>query len=457
MTISATIGFDEFDFDIIPPQESETQWTCKRRGDKTEFIYIKFFVDNGLIMDLKIHEDIETEPGIILERLLNEIRIYNESHQMGFETEEPQIKIESQEMKPYDPEQIRVRPLVLSAFQVHRDIQKGKIDLNPDFQRNFVWNDIQKSLLIESMLLKIPLPAFYFSEDKSGKFQVVDGLQRLTVINQFLNNEFKLRNLEYLSQLEGLYFSADTDKKISKKQALFEPYDSRVESTQLNINVIEASSPLRVKYDIFYRINTGGRPLNRQEIRNCFATEKTRQLLKRMADTPVFKSTTGNSVSDTRMDAQELALRFLGFHLYKDLYSGEMNSFLDQVLDRMNEISAARLELAEANYYKALRNSYHLFGGYAFRKCLPHHLVPGFKRQFLNKAMFIVWTSLLANVDEKTILKKVSGGLTSPLAHILEQHQSLFYALTSGTTDKNNLEFVFGEFEALLNDYLNNQ
>jgi hypothetical protein len=456
MKISATIGFDEFDFDIIPPPEGENLWIGRKVDDNRNFNYIEFKVLDGIVADLKVNEDIDTEPGIILERLLTAIREYNETHQMGFESENSSNSITSEELKPYDPEQIKVRPLVLSAFQVHRDIQKNKIDLNPEFQRNFVWNDVQKSLLIESMLLKIPLPAFYFAEDKTGKFQVVDGLQRLTVINQYLNNEFKLRNLEYLRQLEGLYFSADPEKGIKPKQALFDPYDGRVESTQLNINVIEASSPLRVKYDIFYRINTGGRPLNRQEIRNCFATDRVRRLLKGMANNGDFALATGYSVKDTRMDAQELALRYLGFYLYRDYYTGEMNSFLDNVLDKLNELNDLKIEDAKRRYFNSLQSAYHLFGDYTFRKCLPYHLEPGARKQFLNKAMFIVWTVLLADVDNDLIYKKPEDEFAEILAQKLDDDDQLFDALTTGTTDKSNLEYLFYEFNELLHDYLKN-
>jgi len=305
------------------------------------------------------------------------------------------------------------------------------------------------------MLLKIPLPAFYFAEDKTGKFQIVDGLQRLTVINQFLKNEFKLRNLEYLSHLEGLYFSVDPEKGIKEKDALFDPYDSRVESTQLNINVIEASSPLKVKYDIFYRINTGGRPLNRQEIRNCFATNKMRKLLKRMTNNDEFKEATGYSINDVRMDGQELALRYLGFFLYRNHYTGEMNSFLDKVLDLLNEISNDKLAEAELNYYKALRCAYYLFGDYSFRKCLPEHLVPGLRRQFLNKAMFIVWMTLLANTNEAAVEKKPENEFAKILAEKVYEDFQLYDALTTGTTDTKKLEYVFTVFSELLTDYLN--
>ena len=454
MKISALIGQDEFDFEIIPPIEGETAWKGIKINDDSFGKYIEFNVENGVISDLIISHDIITDKGIILERLIELLREYNESRQMGFESEASGNETILDEITPYDPELIRVRPMVLSAYQVNMDINRKTIDLNPDFQRNFVWDDTRKSRLIESMLLKIPLPAFYFAEEKNGNYQVVDGLQRLTVINKFLSNEFKLKNLEYLTDLDGRYYSVDPIKNITERQALYEPYGSRVERTQLNINVIEASSPLRVKYDIFFRINTGGRPLNHQEIRNCFATEAIRLVLKRMANNPIFQIATGYSINDTRMDAQELAMRFLGFKFYKSLYAGDMNSFLDVVLDKLMEISIAKLESAEIKYYNALESAYHLFGDYSFRKCLPVHIGPGIRRQLINKAMFIAWTIILSNSDKVLIKSKPENEFLNILATELEENDDLFNALTTGTSDKNNLELVFNEFQNLLNDYL---
>jgi len=452
MKISATVENEEIELNLTKLDVNSNSWVGNINGRNLVEEYLSFYYEDGVIRALSVNPKIQTQDGIILERLMNAFKELTEAQQMGFEAEDlPILNMEGE--KPYDPEQIRVRPVFLSAFQVHRDITKGKIDLNPDFQRNFVWNDVQKSLLIESMLLKIPLPAFYFAEDKTGKFQVVDGLQRLTVINQYLNNEFKLKSLQYLKHLEGRYFSIDTEKGIKEKNALYDPYDGRVESTQLNINVIEASSPLEVKYDIFYRINTGGRPLNRQEIRNCFATNKTRILLTNMAKNRNFSIATNFSVKDSRMDAQELALRYCGFSLYLDTYAGDMNGFLDDVLDKLNDYGEEQLDEIQANFDKSLRYSYHLFGSYAFRKCLPDDLLPGSRKQLINKAMFIVWTSLLSKTTD-IVLSKPESEFVRILAKELEVNPLLFNSLTTGTTDRYKLGFVFEEFERLLKGYL---
>jgi len=451
MKISATIGDSEYD--LLLRSNVNDSWIGEVEIDLDIRIVITFNYSEGVISELEIEPIVGNDRGIILERLINAFREFNESHQMGFEAEDLST-YDSEGLKPYDPEEIRVRPVFFSAFQVNMDIAKGKIDLNPEFQRNFVWSDAQKSLLIESMLLKIPLPAFYFAEDKKGRYQVVDGLQRLTVINQFLNNKFKLKKLQYLHHLEGKYFSIDLEKGITEKQALQEPYDSRVEGTQLNINVIEASSPLKVKYDIFYRINTGGRPLNRQEIRNCFASERTRKLLKQMAGDPIFNKATGNSVKDTRMDAQELALRFCGFYMYREFYVGDMNGFLDDVLEKLNELSDRAIMEIQAKYYHSLENAYYLFGDFAFRKILPEHLAIGARRQFLNKAMFIVWTSILADIETERIEETQQQMFANILAHELIDDNELLNSLTTGTTDRLKLEYVTRKFTTMLINFL---
>lgn len=193
---------------------------------------------------------------------------------------------EVEKINPYDPKLIRVDTKTFSVSMVNQMIKNKEIDLSPDFQRGFVWTDItRKSRLIESLLLRIPIPAFYFSQDEEGLFQVVDGVQRLTVLSSFMNNEFKLKNLEYLKECNGKWFMR-TDK--NPKDNLDGIYTRRIEQTQLFINIIDPQTPGRVKYDIFKRINTGGRALNNQEIRNCLASAGTRRLLHDLSGSQSF-------------------------------------------------------------------------------------------------------------------------------------------------------------------------
>ena len=115
----------------------------------------------------------------------------------GFDDADEEERNEDVKYNPYNPKLIRVDTKPFSIKQINEMIEDEDIDLSPDFQRGFVWNDItRKSRLIESLLLRIPIPVFYFAQDGEGKFQVVDGVQRLTVISSFMKNEFRLKNLE---------------------------------------------------------------------------------------------------------------------------------------------------------------------------------------------------------------------------------------------------------------------
>ena len=131
---------------------------------------------------------------------------YFESEATGVEIE-TEVSSPPDEPEPWDPEKIRIHTKHYSLRQVVDMITDGDIDLAPDFQRQYVWKPRQRSGLIESLLLGIPLPSFYFNETAAGQLQVVDGVQRLTTISQYVNKGgFKLGDVTYLHDLEGQGF-----------------------------------------------------------------------------------------------------------------------------------------------------------------------------------------------------------------------------------------------------------
>lgn len=188
--------------------------------------------------------------------------------------------------RPWDPNKIRVSTKNFSIRQVLDQIDDHDLELAPDFQRNFVWTLDQKSRLIESILLQIPLPTFYFAEDDDGMYRAVDGLQRLTTIHSFVRRgEFALRGLEYLNSANGQYF-----------EDLPQAWKRRIFSSQLVVHVIDPSTPSDVKYNIFKRLNTGGSPLNAQEIRHCMSKNRSRDFLRKCAFSPEFEQVAGGAL-----------------------------------------------------------------------------------------------------------------------------------------------------------------
>lgn len=373
-----------------------------------------------------------------------------ESEQSGTENTETK---NTEEITPYDPEKIKVNAKQFSLKLVEEMIEYGDIDLAPDFQRNFVWNTVQKSRLIESILLRIPLPMFYFSEDEFGKISVVDGLQRLTTIKEFIDNKFPLKSLEYLAEsCEGKYYSSrDQDGNPNGKTAIEPKYFRWFNMTQLSVNVIDPTSPPKVKYDIFRRINTGGKPLNNQEIRNCLASKELRFVLKQMASLPEFKSATDYSIKPTRMDDHEVALRFIFFwKIYNSSgninnYSGYMDSSLDDLTEELARVKSSELDSYVARFSNSMKNAEYLLGSrYAFRKITPTDLKPNAYKQLINKALFVSISVLLANYEHERIVRMNSERqMLEPLAVEISSDRQLFNFLSYGTNSRANLIYAF--------------
>lgn len=354
---------------------------------------------------------------------------------------------------PYDPEFIRVDTKPFNISLVYDMIKDGDINLSPDFQRQFVWTDIgARSRLIESIMLRIPLPVFYLAQDHAGHLQVVDGLQRLTVIKQFLDNELRLRDLEYLKEEEGKVFRHDDPSRCIDQR-----FRKRIMQTQIMMNIIDPQTPTDVKFDIFKRINQGGRPLNAQEIRNCMSSPETRHILHRLSRSPHFLEATCSSVGTVRMQDQEIALRFAAFRLAElELlapYPGNMERFLDQAIETLNR-DPDLFDLLVPPFERSMRNSAHLFGAFAFRKCSPQDLLPGARRRLMNNSLFTTWSVVLAERDEEEVQAVEAGSFARIVAHELDRDADYYDSVSVGTNDRRRLLYAFEKARALCTEHI---
>jgi len=388
-----------------------------------------------------------------LDKLLLEVL---EAEQSGTENNESS---ENEEISPFNPDDIKVNFKQFGLRLISEMIDDEDIDLSPDFQRNFVWSSVQKSRLIESILLRIPLPMFYFSEDIEGKISVVDGLQRITTIKEFMDNKFPLKSLEYLKEsCEGKYFRDE-----GRKVGIESKYVRWFNQTQFSVNVIDPTSPSKVKYDIFRRINTGGKPLNNQEIRNCLAGNRLRDVLREMVSLPSFKTATDGSIKPTRMDDQEIALRFILFYRINESvdgihdYNGYMDTSLDNITEELTQDKSIDLDKYVSLFSNAMNNAEYLLGRrYAFRKVRPNDLLPGASKQLINKALFVSLTVHLADYRIEDIISRNSEyDLLNPIANLIESDQEMLYYLSYGTNGRNNLIYIFEKIKALINSTLN--
>jgi hypothetical protein len=448
MIVEFNIENDEIiSLSVIKKEDTETKYQLI---DANKFIWMELeLAGQNLLLSLKdvrILDDDETIESK-LDKVLYEIIEVEKSGADTFN------ESDTTDINPYDPDKIKVRSDKIAVSILSKMIDNESIDLNPDFQRNLVWNSFQKSRLIESILLRIPLPMFYFAEDNEGNLSVVDGLQRISTIKEFMDNKFPLRDLQYLNNTcEGRYYETKGNKK-----GLDTKYLKWFDLTSISANIIDPSSPPKVKYDIFRRINTGGRPLNNQEIRNCLMGKGLRESLKAMAALDEFKSATDYSIKSTRMEDQEIALRFLFFYeLYErtnniDEYNGYMDLVLDEYTDKNVKTSQQHLEKYVQKFSNAMRNAEYLIGRrYAFRKIQNKDIQPDSYKQLINKALFVCCSILLANYDSEIIANNNnSNSLTELIADKIESDRQLIYYLSYGTNGKANLLYTFGVLNEL--------
>lgn len=290
---------------------------------------------------------------------------------------------------PFDPSKIRVTTEPRTIDSLVRRIDHDEIDLAPEFQRRArLWKPHKKGQLIESILLRIPLPVFYVAATEDDLWSVVDGLQRLTTIHDFLSDSFKLSGLEYLNQLEGLTFTA-----------LPRAMQRRIEETSLVLNIIQPGTPDEVMINIFRRLNTGGLPLAGQEIRNALYKGPVREFLAELAASNEFRRATDNRVSDARMDAQECVLRFCAFFMddWRAYDRGDLDAYLSEAMKQLNALSEeGRRELAR-HFRAAMNVAVAIFGEDAFRK--RYRVADG--RKPVSKALFEAWSVNIAALDRE--------------------------------------------------------
>lgn len=328
--------------------------------------------------------------------------------------------------EPFDPASISIEPKVIPMDTLLRRLRQGSIRLAPSFQRNYVWDIERRSQLIESLMLRIPLPMFYVAANEDGSWDVVDGLQRLTTIRDFLLGEEtndkgeKAFPLAMPFALADLEFWGDRFNKKTFKQICADSKQARIVNnimeTEMRFTVINPGTPEEVKRNIFKRINTGGMPLTAQEIRHALYQGHATKLLKDLVSKIAFSEAVNHSIDDSRMAARELALRFLAFHLLgAPNYSGDMDRFLSNTMRVINEaprISTAQLErifhphqhpeitevsldVLNATFERSMKRCRQFFGTYAFRKAVPKQ-----RRTPVNKALFDCWSTIMADMSE---------------------------------------------------------
>ncbi|MER9519378.1 DUF262 domain-containing protein [Mesorhizobium sp. M0614] len=331
--------------------------------------------------------------------IMEELRLFREQLDLfgegtGVEIDDASALESDHIEQPFDPEAIDVATRTVTVDLLLSRVSNERIDLMPDFQRRVgLWDQKRQSRLIESLLLRIPLPVLYAAEDEDEKWEIVDGIQRLSTIARFVRPDsinsqpLLLSDLQYLEAYEGKSFN-DLSEKLK----------TRLKETELVVHLIRKGTPPEVKFNVFARINSGGIALSPQELRHAITPGAGRGLLAKWASSEEFLKATDRSVRPIRMDDRELVLRFVAFYsLGVSSYKrADMDGFLIQAMRSLNRLEAPDTERLQSAFDRAMLVAYLIFEGEAFRK----RLSPEAARMPINKALFEAVSVNLAKLAE---------------------------------------------------------
>jgi len=353
--------------------------------------------------------------------------------------------------KPFDPTKINIETKTPSLDTLIKRIERGYIQMDTTtyFQRkDDLWDIVKQSRLIESVLIRFPLPAFFFDASDDNNWLVVDGLQRLSSIRKFCvekdpKKKLKLTNLEFLTHLNGMTW----DDLSGDLQRI-------IEEAQVVIYKIMPGTPTDVKFNIFKRINTGGLVLEPQEIRHALFQGKPSKFIEELAKVPAFLKATENKIPTHRMLDRDFANRFLAFYLLGfENYQPDLDTFMSKAMVMINEKTENEINKIFSDFSKAMDLSYDVFGREAFRKVYYKYdrLPP------INKAIFDALSTQFALItdNERNILNQKRKNFKKALFDRLNSDEYFFTSVTSSTGDKNRIFKRHSVIKELIKETIN--
>ncbi len=296
------------------------------------------------------------------------------------------------EVRPFDPSKIDIEMKTMELSSIIKRLEYHEINMNTDFQRKSgLWSNIQKSQLIESLLLRIPIPAFYFDGGVKDNWLIIDGLQRITALKEFVvDNSLELCGLEFFHDLEHMRFTE-----------LPRAFARRIEETNIIAYIVRGGTPANVKYNIFKRINTGGLELAPQEIRHALYQGRATKICKEFAKFPEFQSATTYSVRDDRMMDREFVLRFIAVCYYGiDKYEGIPDNYLNGAMEYLNSKECIDESEIEFQFKRVMDASKAIMGKHAFRKIGYNGI-----RRPINKAIYEAWCRSIYFLNDVEVAK----------------------------------------------------
>lgn len=335
---------------------------------------------------------------------------------------------------PKEVRKINTQAYDKSVSDLVRMIEDKDIILDPDFQRNYVWDNKKASLLIESIILNVPIPVVYVSQSEDDTWTVIDGLQRLWSLKRFFDGKFKLTGLEILTELNKQDISSLNSKALRM-----------LKNGLLRVIMITNDSNEDIKYDVFMRLNTGSVHLTEQELRNCLYKGSLNRLLKDLTSNEQWLSLLGISEPHKRMADREMILRFFSLHQNWDSklgvitnYKGRMKNFLNDYLKQNQNVSQNIVIQHKELFDSTVNKVVAVFGENAFRTLNES----ADQERSINRAiMDVIMVSLSEYELDELLIKKY------------EIKKAFYDAIANNKTFKDSLLIATSDTKALKNRF----
>lgn len=376
--------------------------------------------------------------------------------ELDYSKEENQVEQEVQGNEPitvpFDPNLIRIRRDPFTLGELIDKIQYDEVNFKTAFQRKSdLWDATKQSRLIESVLLRLPLPAFYFDEiieneedleARRSVWQVIDGLQRCSAFNHYIvKEELKLVNLEFLTRFEGKKYS-ELPRELQR----------RIQQTPITTYIVEKGTPEEVKFNIFKRINTGGLILTPQEIRHAMNQGIAADYVADLASMDSFREATCWIIKTDRMEDRDFVTRYIAFYL-QDFsgYQPDLDSFLTKGMGKIKLLNDSERETMKIAFEKAMNTAIQIFRNDAFRK----RMAKDDRRKPINKALFEVFSVYFAKMNEKQSMRLIERKDEFIDKFIILNNDNKFqYAISSGTGQKESVNRRYNEIRRIIEETL---
>lgn len=332
----------------------------------------------------------------------------------------------------------------------------------PEFQREDVWHNPEKSRLIESLLRGIPIPSIYLSEEKEGIYNVIDGQQRINSIVQYLDDSFGLSGLQIFTNLRNIRYNNLKGEYVQLAH--------RLHNVKIPVIIITAQSDNEIVYEIFNRLNTGGMKLNAQEVRNCMYHGNYNDLIKKLALDNNFGYLLGSSKVNLhrRMNDSELVLRFFAFNRLGKFninkYNPPLKQFLNKEMDKHKNISDGNETETLTNIFKeTVKLAREVFGINAFRKFnigSEEDVTGKWDNKFIKGIFDVVmcgFARYVEDINEREAILQFKGAIREELIYLMLHNDDFIQAIGDRTFEQIKVRTRFNIWFNSLSQIIENK